>query len=457
MPREEDYGFGKEAVRKGFLTQAQLEECLEVLCALEHVGTGKHVWDVAVDKGLMNEEQVDKVGKAPREKEEMKQPSPAEQEEGDFLLVHLVSAGEPKPIPVPEHPVTLGTDESCDIVLTEKNVVAKHARISRSGDEIKILDLRSEAGVVVNGQRVEAGSLYPGDLIKLGEAVLLLLREPPEGSSREEPTTEDRDYKGPSAKLECIKGPRTGMTFFVGKRAVVIGRNRLADIRVEETSVAEFHAHIYFAEGALTATDLATSTGTFVNDTGVRESELADGSTLQIGPAKFRVRIVGAREPAAVKPQEKPKSDSEESWSIELDAELEGGGEALLLEEVSDTEAEETSEYEPVQVIPLRYQPGEVQLTCIEGPDKGKAYPLEARTTLIGRMANADVRIDDATISRNHAEITFTDKGLEIRDLDSKNGVVVSGHRIKQTNVKVGDAIRLGGCVFLVDLTTKKK
>ena len=33
MPREEDYSFGKEAVRADFLTQVQLDECVEVLCA----------------------------------------------------------------------------------------------------------------------------------------------------------------------------------------------------------------------------------------------------------------------------------------------------------------------------------------------------------------------------------------------------------------------------------------
>jgi len=453
MPHESDYNFGKEAIRKSFLTQAQLDDCVEVLCALERAGSRKHVWDVAVDKGLMNQQQVAEARKVVREEAA----APAGREEGELVLMHLAPTGEPKAIPVPEHPLTLGRDKQCDMVLTEKNVVAKHARISRSGDDVSILDLQSEPGVVVNGQRVEDKSLHPGDLIKLGEATLLLLREPPEGSPKQEPTSRDPGYKGPSARLECTKGPRAGTTFFLDMRPAVVGRNRLADVRIDETSVAEFHVHICFVEGVLRATDLASSSGTFVNDTSLRESPLENGNKLQIGPAQFQVRIIGSPEREAKKPKEKPKPDSDASWNIDLDVGLGATGEADLLEEVSNTQEEETSEYQLVQVQSVRYEPGEVQLTCIEGPDKGKSYPLEARTTLIGRRANADIRIDDVSVSRSHAEMTFTKKGLRVRDLKSKNGVAVNGHRTRETNVKVGDTIRLGGCVLLVDLIAKTK
>ncbi len=43
MPLEADYEFGKSAVASGQLSQERLEECIEVLVALERVGSRKRL------------------------------------------------------------------------------------------------------------------------------------------------------------------------------------------------------------------------------------------------------------------------------------------------------------------------------------------------------------------------------------------------------------------------------
>ena len=58
------------------------------------------------------------------------------------------------------------------------------------------------------------------------------------------------------------------------------------------------------------------------------------------------------------------------------------------------------------------------------GPQNGRQVELtEGKQVLIGRGANCDIVIDHASISRKHAEVTFSWSGAFIRDLDSANGV----------------------------------
>jgi hypothetical protein len=72
----------------------------------------------------------------------------------------------------------------------------------------------------------------------------------------------------------------------------------------------------------------------------------------------------------------------------------------------------------------------------------GITYPLVAVTRL-GRGTEADIRIDDPGVSRNHAEIVLgTD--VTIRDLNSTNGTRVNGRMISSVLLEDGARIQLG-------------
>ena len=55
MPLEMDYEFGKRAVSAGHLKQDQLEECVEILVALERVGSKQRLWQIVQRKAYMTE------------------------------------------------------------------------------------------------------------------------------------------------------------------------------------------------------------------------------------------------------------------------------------------------------------------------------------------------------------------------------------------------------------------
>lgn len=72
----------------------------------------------------------------------------------------------------------------------------------------------------------------------------------------------------------------------------------------------------------------------------------------------------------------------------------------------------------------------------------------------VGRTANNDVVVPDATVSKFHAYFRATDRGLELVDAGSRNGTKVMGRALapKQgADVAVGTRIRFGS----IDLTLR--
>ena len=64
---------------------------------------------------------------------------------------------------------TLGRSRECDCVLDDPNVSRRHAELRRgSTGDWQIVDLGSTNGVKVNGRRVDASRLSPGDEVTLG-------------------------------------------------------------------------------------------------------------------------------------------------------------------------------------------------------------------------------------------------------------------------------------------------
>lgn len=70
---------------------------------------------------------------------------------------------------------------------------------------------------------------------------------------------------------------------------------------------------------------------------------------------------------------------------------------------------------------------------------------LEPGWTRIGRSAAADVRLNDATVSRRHALLVLTDTG-ELRALDDRslNGLLVNGEQVEWAPLSDGDELEVG-------------
>ncbi len=100
---------------------------------------------------------------------------------------------------------------------------------------------------------------------------------------------------------------------------------------------------------------------------------------------------------------------------------------------------------------------GPVNLSCVAGPDAGGWVPLEAQPVEVGRSPTCDLSLDDLELSRRHARVSWSDEGLMVTDLDSVNGVRVSGPpRIGSTlTVPPGELVRLGASVLRAGLDSE--
>jgi diguanylate cyclase (GGDEF)-like protein len=86
------------------------------------------------------------------------------------------------------------------------------------------------------------------------------------------------------ACLVIVAGPRMGEKFPLVKERTVIGRQRDADLSIEDTMISRVHAHLVRkADGAVVLHDLDSKNGTFCNDEKIRERGLVEGDLLRIG------------------------------------------------------------------------------------------------------------------------------------------------------------------------------
>jgi DNA segregation ATPase FtsK/SpoIIIE, S-DNA-T family len=82
-------------------------------------------------------------------------------------------------------------------------------------------------------------------------------------------------------------------------------------------------------------------------------------------------------------------------------------------------------------------------LRIVAGPDAGKEFSLSAGASIIGRDRDVDVRLSDPLISKRHARINVGEH-VEITDLNSANGVVVSGDQVTRATIRPSDVAVLG-------------
>lgn len=88
--------------------------------------------------------------------------------------------------------------------------------------------------------------------------------------------------------------------FPVASQKTIVGRRQDCGLRIPTQDVSRQHCELLLSSDGLTARDLGSSNGTYVNDTRVAEAKLKAGDRLAIGPVVFVVQIDG--KPASISP-----------------------------------------------------------------------------------------------------------------------------------------------------------
>lgn len=78
------------------------------------------------------------------------------------------------------------------------------------------------------------------------------------------------------------------------------------------------------------------------------------------------------------------------------------------------------------------------------GSRAGQTIPIRSASVTIGRAADNDVVVDDATVSRHHARVSFDDGQFYVEDTKSISGTLVEGEPITRDAIAPGNRLRMG-------------
>jgi pSer/pThr/pTyr-binding forkhead associated (FHA) protein len=110
------------------------------------------------------------------------------------------------------------------------------------------------------------------------------------------------------------------------------------------------------------------------------------------------------------------------------------------------TEVYQVDEAGEIRPVDLEDVTGEGATLVIRsgGGRSGEAFNLGGERLTIGRSPEAEIFLDDVTVSRNHALLVRRRDGLYIDDLGSLNGTYVNRRRIESHRLQNGDELQVG-------------
>jgi transcriptional regulator with AAA-type ATPase domain len=111
-------------------------------------------------------------------------PIPLRDDERETLSLLIGRGTEARRVQIGKRPITLGTAESCDVVLHDRCVSARHCRFEPSDDGVIVRDLASRNGTWVDGVRAFVARIGPGARIRIGRTDLTVVAPGASGDAR---------------------------------------------------------------------------------------------------------------------------------------------------------------------------------------------------------------------------------------------------------------------------------
>ncbi len=97
-------------------------------------------------------------------------------------------------------------------------------------------------------------------------------------------------------------------------------------------------------------------------------------------------------------------------------------------------------------------------LAVVDGPRKGQWIEVPAEPLVIGRSADADLVLDDRTVSGRHCRLRLEGEGLVVEDLGSMNGTYVGGMPARgPQQLPLGARLQVGSSVLKHEFRSRQE
>ena len=222
----------------------------------------------------------------------------------------------------------------------------------------------------------------------------------------------------PPAWLVFKSGANAGQTIPVSGAMTSIGRAPENDVVIDDQGASRQHAQITYAGGTFQMTDVGSAGGTIVEGSAAAATvPLASGTAVRIGGTEL-VFMQGGPTAAGVPTASGPSAGA-------------GGAAATM------------AMHAPKETLMA-------WLAVTGGPAKGGTCQINVGETTIGRGEGTDLRVNDASVSRNHALIVADEKAMKVLDLGSAGGTRVNGTAIGGRKLSSTSVITVGGTEMML-------
>lgn len=263
--------------------------------------------------------------------------------------------------------------------------------------------------------------------------------------------------------LEFRGGRFQGQRLALERTIITIGRGEDNDIWLDDDLASWYHAELAWDNGKVYITDCDSLNGVLLNGRRIHGSTCIEaGELLEIGSQRFLFEK--AVRPGASAEQEDPlvrrvwHSTTElymESDHLPLSQPLE---DSISLETSNHdqqsrtvaatmdnpVELQDTAEINLVSSLP-QFSDLNGVLVIRDGEMAGQSFMLDRPVITIGRGSECDVAINDASISRRHAQVLRQANGHYVQDLASRNGSKVNNDPLLAPRLlQYGDIVCLG-------------
>lgn len=207
---------------------------------------------------------------------------------------------------VSDGPVTIGRAPDNTLRLSDPEISRHHLKIERKGHALHLSDLSSN-GTIINGKLHRTADIHAGDRLEIGPWTITVeevgdfklpktvvsetcaTRVIQFDASKKQLTTEAIEF---SVKTQGRHALRRKIT--AGE--IIIGHHPGCDIRTNDPYVSRRHCKLVNDNGQLKLFDLASTNGTFVNDTRISEVTLPPRGSFRIGSTDISFRLVRSSE-----------------------------------------------------------------------------------------------------------------------------------------------------------------